>query len=586
LTTIAVFLPLMLLPGIMGEFLRVIPLVVCIALAVSLIEAFWMLPAHVSLLNVKVRDVSRAQQLRTRFTRSLRHLYSLLLIRVMRHPWASLLGVLASGIVAIVILVSGMVHVNFFAADPFRLLYVSAELPVRANVQDSIAVASELEKKILEVLEPEEVRSSISYSGLMFTQTEPMFGENYSQAFVSLNPIREGMRDTYSLIEAVEEHVGTRLGDAKVKVVMLEDGPPVGQPINVKVRGDSFEEIQAAVDDLRNFLEQNPMFKNISVDFKPGSPQLLLTLDGDAIQRAGISPVVVKQALQSRVDGLLIGRYQSLGEEAYIRLLARTDGADDLDALLSTTLSTASGQTVRLSTLVKTEFGSGYQNIRHFNFKRAVTISADIDEANIDAVTANKLIQDHWATINPDHPTIDLDFSGLLDDIEENLSGIAKLFAIGIGLIYLILGTQFKSYLQPLMILVSVPLAFIGVVFGLVITDNPLGLMSLYGVVALSGISVNSAIVLISAANDRLEAGMGPLHATIYAGRRRVVPILITSTTTIAGLFSLAIGVGGKSLLWGPIAATIVSGLFFSTVLVLVVIPLIYYASVRKRKAA
>ena len=106
---------------------------------------------------------------------------------------------------------------------------------------------------------------------------------------------------------------------------------------------------------------------------------------------------------------------------------------------------------------------------------------------------------------------------------------------------------------------------------------------TMYGIVALSGIAVNSAIVLISAANARLASGMGPLHATIYAGRRRVVPILITSTTTIAGLFSLAAGIGGKSLVWGPIATAIVSGLMFSTVLVLVVIPLIYYASVRNK---
>ncbi|HAU12877.1 MAG TPA: AcrB/AcrD/AcrF family protein, partial [Gammaproteobacteria bacterium] len=280
---------------------------------------------------------------------------------------------------------------------------------------------------------------------------------------------------------------------------------------------------------------------------------------------------------------LLIGRYQNLGEEVDIRLLARTGSEDNLDALLSTTLTTANGGTVRLSTLLQAEYGSGYQNIRHYNFKRSITINGDIDETQLDAVAANDLIRAYWDTIRAQHPGISLDFSGVLDDIEENLSGISMLFAMGLGLIYLILGTQFKSYLQPLMILVSVPLAFIGVVFGLVLTNNPLSFTSMYGVVALSGISVNSAIVLISAANSRLKSGMSPLHATIYAGRRRVVPILITSTTTIAGLFSLALGIGGKSLLWGPIAATIVSGLLFSTVLVLVVIPLIYYASVRSQ---
>jgi multidrug efflux pump subunit AcrB len=583
LTTVSVFLPLMLLPGIMGEYLRVIPLVVCIALAVSLLEAFWMLPAHVAVLKVNVDKQSRLQRWRRNLTRKLRHNYSLILIRVMRHPWWSLLGVLAAAVFAGVLLASGVIKFNFFAADPYRLVYINAELPANKTVRDSLNVAVQLERKALSVLQPEEVHSSVSYSGLMFTQTEPFFGENYAQAFISLNPIRGDMRDTYALVDAVEEAVGTRLGEAKVTVVILEDGPPVGQPISVKVRGDRFDDIQAGVDKLMAHISANPLFKNVSVDFKPGSPQLKLTLNGDAIQRAGISPLVVTRALQSRVDGLLIGRYQSLGEEVDIRVLAKTQGDDDLDALLATTLSTASGETVRLSTLLHTEYGSGYQNIRHYNFKRAITIYADIDEEKIDAVAANQLIKDYWKTIRADHPGVDLDFSGLLDDIAENLSGILMLFVIGIGLIYLILGTQFKSYGQPLMILVSVPLAFIGVVYGLVITANPISVTTMYGVVALSGISVNSAIVLISAANARLQMGMSPLHATIYAGRRRVVPILITSTTTIAGLFSLAVGIGGKSLLWGPIAAAIVSGLIFSTVLVLIVIPLIYFASVRRK---
>jgi multidrug efflux pump subunit AcrB len=113
-------------------------------------------------------------------------------------------------------------------------------------------------------------------------------------------------------------------------------------------------------------------------------------------------------------------------------------------------------------------------------------------------------------------------------------------------------------------------------VLGLLITGNPLSLYTMYGVVALAGIAVNAAIVLISAANDRLEAGMSLHHATLYAARRRVVPILITSLTTIAGLFSLATGLAGKSLIWGPVATAIVWGLGFSTILTLLVIPLLY----------
>ena len=157
------------------------------------------------------------------------------------------------------------------------------------------------------------------------------------------------------------------------------------------------------------------------------------------------------------------------------------------------------------------------------------------------------------------------------------------LFMFGVGLIYLILAAQFGSYFQPMMILVTVPLAFTGVAFGLAISNNPLSLYTLYGVIALTGIAVNSAIVLIDAANDRLARGISTIHAIIQAARRRVVPILITTSTTIGGLFSLAFGLGGQSLLWGPVAASIVWGLAFSTVLTLFVIPLLYLAFMRPK---
>ena len=162
------------------------------------------------------------------------------------------------------------------------------------------------------------------------------------------------------------------------------------------------------------------------------------------------------------------------------------------------------------------------------------------------------------------------------------MDSIAILFLVGVGLMYLILGTQFRSYWQPLMILATVPLAFTGVVLGLIVTQNPLSLYTMYGVVALAGIAVNAAIVLISAANDRIGNGMSLMHATLYASRRRVIPVLITTLTTMAGLFSLAAGLGGKSLIWGPVATSIVWGLGFSSVLTLFVIPLIYRLSMRR----
>jgi len=190
-----------------------------------------------------------------------------------------------------------------------------------------------------------------------------------------------------------------------------------------------------------------------------------------------------------------------------------------------------------------------------------------------------------WATEAARFPGVSIDYSGELDDIQESLDAMGRLFLLGIGLIYLILATQFRSYWQPMLILATVPMAFTGVTAGLLVSGNPLSLYTLYGVIALTGIAVNSAIVLIDAANARLRAGMGVLHAAIYAGRRRVVPVLITTFTTIGGLISLALGLGGKSLLWGPVASAIVWGLMVSTALTLFLVPLLYRLFMRQRAA-
>ncbi|HNQ49341.1 MAG TPA: efflux RND transporter permease subunit, partial [Hydrogenophilus thermoluteolus] len=186
-----------------------------------------------------------------------------------------------------------------------------------------------------------------------------------------------------------------------------------------------------------------------------------------------------------------------------------------------------------------------------------------------------------WQAVAAQYPNVTLDFTGELDDIKESLAALQKIFLVGVGLIYLILATQFRSYVQPLVILVTVPLAFTGVVFGLAASGLPLSLYTMYGVVALTGIAVNSAIVLVAAVNDRRSAGMSPIHAVVTAARRRIVPILITSGTTIGGLFSLATGLAGHSLLWGPVASSIVWGLGVSTILTLFVVPLLLLALLR-----
>ena len=300
-----------------------------------------------------------------------------------------------------------------------------------------------------------------------------------------------------------------------------------------------------------------------------------------------IDPLARTARLQPGLRNLAISEaaaeMRDSGEKLEVRVRAARKPMTDVAQLLDDPIALPRGGSTTLGALVHTETQSGLGIIKHHNLRRAITVEADLDKEVIDTLAANQQVQAEWAKVRHNYPNSDLDFSGELDDIEESLDAMKGLFLLGVGLIYLILAAQFRSYWQPLMILVTVPMAFTGVVAGLLLTQNPLSLYTLYGVIALTGIAVNSAIVLIDAANTRLKSGMSVLHASIYAARRRLIPIIITSTTTIAGLFSLALGLGGKSLIWGPVASSIVWGLGIATILTLFVMPLIYRLAMGRR---
>ncbi len=576
LTTMAAFLPLMLLPGILGKFMFIIPLVVTIALAISLVESFWMLPAHIIASKVSFTKPSRIQHLRVKGLHWIRVKYTRILIRVMRYPKTTLLGIVLLFMLAVGTVGGGLIKLDFFASDPIRLFYVNVEMPTGTPLEDTLAMVLKVEDKIRKHIHPGEARSIVSYAGQMFTETAPFQGNHYGQTLISLNPKKSGFRTVDEIIRTMRNDVIQTPGPNRIHFLRLAGGPPTTKPISIKVRGVDIEEIRRASEDLKSIMRKNEAIADITDDDSPGQMELVLKLNHDAARRAEINPLHVTRAIRLLVDGEIVASMQDQGEELEVRVRAKPRKLDTITSLLDRTLPTSDGGNIPIGELVESERVRGLINLRHYNFRRTVTVEADIDKKLTDTVSANNTILREWEKISARYPNINLDFTGELDDIQESMDSIVVLFLFGVGLMYAILGTQFKSYFQPFMIFATVPMAFTGVVLGLLVTRNPLSLYTLYGVVALAGISVNAAIVLISAANARLQAGMSELHATIYAARRRVIPILITSLTTVAGLFSLATGLGGDSLLWGPVAAAIVWGLVVSTALTLFVIPLLY----------
>lgn len=591
LTTIAAFLPLMLLPGIIGKFMRLVPFVVTIALLISLVEAFWILPSHMLNAKLGMDKPGRMQRLRIKFLRKLRRFYTRILIKFMRVPALIIILALSLFMASVFSAFAGqkdpallqnpaiskwLVKTDFFAADPLRLFYISVEMENGTPLEITLEKVREVQAIVQAKIAPSQLRSVVAYAGQMFTETEPFQGAHFAQVMVSLPPTAPGLKTVDDIIDRLRQPIEQVAGPKKLFFIRLAGGPPTTKAVSVKVRGDDIASIRRGVQSVKRILEQAGWAKDIADDDSPGLKEMALSVNHVAIQRAGIPLAEVLRTLRLLVDGEIVAEVRSQGETVQIRVKAKEQEIDSITQLLDYKLQAPGGVKVLLSDLLTIRLQKGFGSVKHYNFRRTITVEAGLDKKQIDVPQANQIIQEEWAKIANTHPNLSLDFTGQLDDLNESLSSIGKLLLFGVLLMYAILGTQFRSYFEPMLILMTVPMAFTGVVVGLLVTQNPLSLFTLYGVVALAGIAVNAAIVLISTANHRLETGMSVVHASIFAARRRVVPILITSLTTVAGLFSLALGLGGKSLLWGPVATAIVWGLAVSTVLTLLMVPIMY----------
>ncbi len=581
-TTMAAFLPLMLLPGIVGKFMFVIPFVVTVGLAISLIEAFWILPSHVismgSKKNKTGHDASTAanRDRRTRWTHLIRLKYTKMLCYVMRRPIRFLTAGSLAFMLALSSVAMGMIQMNFFVADSLRLFYVNLDMPSEAPLEETLRQTVLVEQEVLKYLKPEEVRAVTVNAGIKFTDAERLYGDQYGQVQVSLAPSTGDSRLVSEIINSMREPLSGLPVDGLVSFQELTGGPPTAKPVVVKVRSDDFEELRSATDAMINLVNNIPGTKDVVDNDVPGRQELVLDLDYKAIRNAGLTPGHVARLLRLHLDGEVVAFMRDRGEKVELRVRGLNHGRQDVGSVLNEPIALPGGGTTTFGALAKTRVRQGRGVINHHNYRRAITVEADLDVDLNDTVQANNSVREEWNKISSQFPNTDIDQSGELDDIQESLDAMLGLFLLGLGLIYLIIAAQFRSYFQPMLILATIPMAFTGVIFGLLLTGNPLSLYTLYGVIALTGIAVNSAIVLIDAANARIRAGMRPLHATIYAARRRVIPVLMTTTTTIAGLFSLAVGLGGKSLVWGPVASSIVAGLGVASLLTLFMIPTLY----------
>ena len=301
-----------------------------------------------------------------------------------------------------------------------------------------------------------------------------------------------------------------------------------------------------------------------------------MRINGARATELGLSAVQIGNYVRASYDGITATSLFRNNEEVDVVVGFIIEDEDRFESIRQMKIPTPDGRLIPFSSVGSLIQDTGVSSIKRVDGKREITISADAYDDSLVPELNDEIESYFELQLKSLYPDVELKIGGEFAELSNLIIQILRLFLIGVFLIYLILGAQFKSFTQPVLIMLTVPFSFAGVILYLAVSGTPFSTTVLYAAVALAGIAVNDSIVLVSFINELRGEGRRVSEAVIEAASTRLRPIILTSVTTIAGLFPTAIGLGGKSVVWQPMATTIVFGLIFSTLTALIFIPALY----------
>jgi multidrug efflux pump subunit AcrB len=578
--TCLAFLPLLFLPGLMGRFMFVTPLAVIVTLLMSLAASLWLLPRHASAWG----GTSKEEGWRDNMARRMRLFYGRALAKAFRQP--TLVIVLFGGVFLVAGAAIGLewVKPRWFASDPLRVFNINVQMPPATPLEQTLRAARELELAARAQARPGELNATLATAGLQFTPSELAMGEHLGQVTVSLAPESAGGRDVPGFVAALRPALKAQ-GAESIAVQVLSADLPMLSNLSLRLSGAPMERLAAAAAELHRALEKQPGFSDIREDASASQPSMNLRVNAPAAARAGLDPFKLAAMIRLHFEGVAVGKLADGEESLDVVVRGQPMSATALQTWLASPWKLPDGRLVSPSELFTLQMESVPNELRRVNGERTVTLRAAFDQDKLTANKALDVVNAAWDGLKSRHAGVTMAQGGEMDDVKASLNNLLGLLALGFALMYGLLAAQFGRLVLPLVILATAPLALAGVAIGLLATGQSLTLYTLYGCVALSGVAVNASIVLASAGEDRLARGLSPMAAAFSAARRRLLPIIITTLTVIGGLISLAFGWGGNSLLWGPVASSIVWGLAVATPLTLFATPLMHGWLMRKRLA-
>jgi len=601
-TTVAAFLPMLIMTGSTGEFFSLIPKAVSFAIVASLFECLFILPLHYLDFgprpkpggtplserdNILLRVLRRGTDGLIRFT--LRRRYSSLSLAFLAFLVSiAILGVSIAGL-------APLIWIKFFP-DDYSLYYAFVEGPAGTTIERTDAKLREIARYIM-ADGPGYARSAAGFAGFVFNEDyEQEFGHNLGTVTVPLPDQKvRAFQDPIAHLDAMRKRLNKRFAGEGFEIHMRaeKNGPPTGKDVNIQVVGPNERAVPALADALLRALRENPELGPHLTELTDnrGQPARVFRFDVKAskARELGLTPGDAARLAAAVLDGRYIGDYRLSDEEVDLKLRIDPAYIDAPEAVLSIPVREHPSGPVHLGDLVHpvVEIQSG--ELKRYRGQRSLAITADIRPgAPISSPLVAAWAKQHYAKIRDRFAGATLVFGGEFEETRRSYDSLTRAFGLAVLLIYLILATQFKSYLQPLIILSAIMFAVTGVVFGTLATQTLFTVNSFIAVVGVTGVVVNDSLVLLDFINRRYREGKTRREAVTEGVHVRLRPIVLTTLTTTLGLLPMALGIPSYSLIWGTMASAFVTGLATATFLTLFIVPVAWdlLMETKERRAA
>ncbi len=579
LTTILAFYPLMIMSGIFGKFVQFIPYGVIVALVFSLYECYFVLPAHI---GRWISEKSFAQGDK----KSMSSYFNVLWKKyIVSNYLKSLTQVVRfryiSAIICVAIILSSLMlaknKLNFilFPPDGIELFFIRANAPIGTNLKQTEKLFAPIEE-IVKKLPSDEVNDYITMVGVQQQEpNDPMrkVGGHLGQVTVYLSPETDRTRGVQEIIDELRAKVESVKG-LEIFFSKGNAGPPVGSPISVGLRGDDYEALDSAAEYLKNIIKKMEGATDIDDNYSLGRDEILIDIDQSKASVAGVNVTTVGQTIRAAFEGIVATTIKKQDEEIDVRVLLDKNERKEISSLSSLKISNNFGNLIPLSGVGNLSNSKGVYILEHEQNKRQVKVTGDIDSKKTSSAKIANQISEYIPEIEKKFPGVKVFFGGEDRDTKESMESLFRAFVMAIVLIYFLLILVFRNMYQPFLVLTSIPFGVCGVIWMFYLHQKPLSFLSMLGIVALSGVVVNNAIVFIDFVNRARKDGLNSLDSILQAAEYRIRPIFLTTVTTVCGILPTAYGLGGLDQFVVPVALALGWGVLFGAVTAVFTIPI------------